>query len=250
MNQATSALLAAAFGSEHHPLAIWYATLLDANAVLREITAANAPKIRKKSRRAITPDDQRDLRCELAVAALLADRRSPLTYEPTAAELRRGPDFLLQHKGHTPVYAEVSRLRPATSPERDPRERLAAVISGKLRQLAPSAPNLLALVNDDAPLSESDVGAAITGLRRRADAKDDAFFAFRGLAGARELFRQLPLLAAVLVATTSQPAQVVYLLPGARHPLPPDLARTLATRNLAALVGPLAPPGESKLPGE
>jgi hypothetical protein len=230
-------LLASAFGGAAHPLAGWYAGLLEARPPLRAFTAAYATKIRKKARIASAPDDRRDLRCELAVAAALASRRSPLAYEPLAAEGRRGPDFRLRHKGHTDVYVEVSRLRPARSPERDPADRLAAVLCGKLGQLAAGAANLLVLVSDDGPFAADEIGATIQGLRRRADAKDDAYFAFRGLDGARALHQTLPRLSGVLVAAPAA-GDALFLPPQPRHPLPADLARAAMVWGLADIIGP------------
>ncbi len=239
MNAATAALIKAAFGSPDYPLAAWYAGLLVSIPPLAVFTSAHTTKIRKKARLADTPAAQRDLRCELAVAALLAaDRRSLLRYEPLAAAQRRGPDFLLRYKGHTDVYSEVSRLRPPAVSERDPEERFAAVLCGKLSQLIAGAANLLVLVNDAGAFTEVAINAAIAGLRRRASAGDDVYFALRGLSGARELQRRLPVLTGVLLASPGLQTQTLMLLAGARHALPPDLARTIDGGNLAQLLGP------------
>jgi hypothetical protein len=235
-NAEQRALLEAAFGSAAHPLATWYAELL-ADRALQQFTAAHATKIRKKLRAAGDAAAQRDLRCELAVAARLADLRSPLSYEPMAGAGRRGPDFLLRHKGHTEVYVEVSRLRPARSAGSRSAERLASMLCGKLGQLAAGAANLLVLVSDAGACGADEVGAALQGLRRRADARDDAFFAFRGLPDARALHQLLPRLGAVLVAAPAAPADALWPHPQARQPLPADLARAAARWELAALIG-------------
>lgn len=233
-------LVAAALGGPSHPLAAWFAGLLDGSPPLRAFAAANATKIRKKARHAGDPEARRDLRCELAVAAALADRRSPLAYEPLAAAGRRGPDFLLRHKGHTDVYVEVSRLRPGRGQGGDPAARLAALLCGKLDQLVAGAANLLVVVSDDGPIGAAEVGATVQGLRRRADARDDAYFAFRGLAGSRAALQLLPRLSAVLVAAPSAGEDAVAPHTQARHPLPPDLARAVAAWGLGAAVGPPA----------
>ncbi len=238
MNAELTALLDAAFGDAAHPLAAWYAGLLADAPALHAFTVANATKIRKKNRLARDPEARRDLRCELALAAALADRRSPLSYEPLAAEGRRGPDFLLRHKGHTEVYVEVSRLRPARSEERDPADRLAAALCGKLGQLAAGAANLLVLVSDAERYDAATVHATLQALRRRADAKDDAYFAFRGLAGARAFLQGLPRLSALLVVMPAAAEQSLYSQQQARHPLPADLARAIARWELAASIGP------------
>lgn len=240
------ALVDAAFGGASHPLASWYADLLEAAPPLRAFSAANASKIRKKFRHAATAEDQRDLRCELAAAAALADRRSPLTYEPLAAAGRRGPDFLLRHKGHSDLYVEVSRLRPARSQEHDPAGRLAAVLCGKLGQLVSGAANLLLLVSDAHPYTAADVAATIQGLRRRADARDDAYFAFRGIAGARSFAQTLPRLSGVYMVAPAAAAEELFVHPQARHPIPTDLVRAAAAWGLAARIG--APSSEPPEP--
>lgn len=242
-NAQLSALIAAALGGPGHPLAGWYAGLLAASPALRSFSAENASKIRKKARLAGDPGALRDLRCELAVAAALAERRSPLVYEPLAGAGRRGPDFLLRHKGHSEVYVEVSRLRPAQSAERPLAERLAGALCGKLGQLVAGAPNLLALVCDDGALGADVVAETIRGLRRRAEAKDDAYFAFRGLDGARALLHALPRLSGLLAASPGVAADELYLQPGARRPLPADLARAVGGWGLGATIGPPAPAG-------
>jgi hypothetical protein len=238
MNAALTALLDAAFGGATHPLAAWYAGLLAGAPALHAFTEANAAKIRKKTRLARDPEAQRDLRCELAVAAALVDRRSPLTYEPLAGEGRRGPDFLLRHKGHTDVYVEVSRLRPARSEERDPLDRLAAALCGKLGQLVPGAANLLVLVSDADRYGAEAIRETFLALRRRADARDDAYFAFRGLAGARAFLQGLPRLSALLAVMPASPEVTLSPMQQARHPLPADLARAIARWDLAAVIGP------------
>jgi hypothetical protein len=232
-------LVSAAFGSAAHPLAAWYAALLSEAPALRAFAEDNAAKIRKKARHAHTAADQRDLRCELAAAAALADRRSALSYEPLAATGRRGPDFLLRHKGHTDVYVEVSRLRPARDEEHDPAARLAALICGKLGQLVAGAANVLIVVSDGDPYTAADVAATIQALRRRADGRDDAYFAFRGLAGARSFAQSLPRLSAVYAVAPAAPAETLFIHPQARHALPADLARAAAAWAIAKSIGPL-----------
>jgi hypothetical protein len=237
MNRDTHELLTTAFGGATHPLALWYAPLL-ADGALRAFTAANATKIRKKVRHAHEAEALRDLQCELAVAAALAERRSPLHYEPLAAQGRRGPDFMVCHKGHTDVYVEVARLRPARNAAADPLERLAGVICGKLDQLASSAANLLVMFSDAGPFNADAITATLQALRRRAAAKDDAYFAFRGLNGARAFQHCLPRLSGILLATPAAANDSLYTHPQARHALPPDLVRSIVGWGLAARIGP------------
>lgn len=238
MSATTHELITVAFGNPAHLLVPWYATLLAERPALHDWTAANATKIRKKVRHAGDAEVLRDLRCELAVAAALIDRRSPLTYEPLATTGRRGPDFLLRHKGHTDVYVEVSRLRPACGEAHNPTDRLAALVCGKLGQLVAAAANLLVVVSDAGPYTADDVAAALQGLRRRAEAKDDAYFAFRGLAGARAAHQLLPRLSGVLVAVPATATDALFVPAQARHQVPSDLARVVSHANLASLIGP------------
>jgi hypothetical protein len=237
LNRERIELLAAAFGSATHPLARWYAPLL-ADGALRAFTADNAAKIRKKVRHAREPEALRDLQCELAVAAALADRRSRMIYEPLAAQARRGPDFLLRHKGHTAVYVEVSRLRSARSATTDPGERLAAVLCGKLDQLASGAANLLVVFSDAGPFDAAASATTLQALRQRAAAKDDAYFAFRGLNGVRAFQQCVPRLSGVLIVAPAIPNDNLYIPSQARHALPSDLVRSAAGWALAARIDP------------
>ncbi|HMO59292.1 MAG TPA: hypothetical protein PKC19_18195 [Roseiflexaceae bacterium] len=234
------ALAAAIFGSQQHPLAAWYLARLVAVAPLHDFTRLHQAKIRKKVRLATDPDLQRDLQCELAVAAVLAaDRRSRLIYEPVAG--RRGPDFLLCHKDHTDIYVEVSRLRPAQSADRSATERLAAVVCGKLGQLAAGAANLLVLVSDAGMFDIAAIEGMLLALRRHAAAGDDAYFAFRGLAGSRAFHQAIVRLSGLLVVvpTATDPLSQPYQ---ARHALPADLARMIGNWHLSADLGFLPAP--------
>ncbi|MCG8347893.1 MAG: hypothetical protein MI924_08960 [Chloroflexales bacterium] len=234
----TNELLPALFGHAEHPLAQQCAGVLDCSAPLRSFAWTHRTKIRKKVRNATNSAITRDLRCDLAVAALLAaDRRHTLTYEPLAAANQRGPDFLLPYKDHTPVYVEVSRIRPRVGAARDPHERLAAAIVGKLAQLANDDANLLVLVNDDESIAPAEISAVVQRLRRKAEAKDDAYFAFRGLEGARAFQHQIVRLSGVMLATPADGSQGLATLLGARRPLPPELARTVNAWDLVALLG-------------
>ena len=85
----TSQVIDALFGGSDTPFVRWYADLLEGSPLLRAFSLDNRTKIRKKLRTATDAAARRDVQCELAVAALLvADRRSPLAYEPLAAENR------------------------------------------------------------------------------------------------------------------------------------------------------------------
>jgi hypothetical protein len=93
------------------------------------------------------------------------------------------------------------------------------------------------LVSDDGPCGAEAIAATILGLRRRADMQDDAYFAFRGLAGARALHQTLPRLSCLVTATPSVGDDQRYVYPQSRHPLPADLARATAAWSLSASIG-------------
>lgn len=228
-------LLLSAFGSATHPLAEWYTPMLSTQPLVCEFIAANSRKIHKKVRQASDPESLRDLRCELAVATMLLDRRSPLVYESPLQTGKRAPDFLLTHKGHTPVAVEVTRLRMAQAGGTTSANRLMATICGKLGQLQPAMANLLVIVNDDQPCDSAERPVLLAGLQRRAMAGDNAFFAYRGLPDARSAYQGLTRLSGVLLVETTAP-EVLLPCPLARQPLPPDLLRQIATWELAGLV--------------
>ena len=75
----------------------------------------------------------------------------------------------------------------------------AAPILAKLRQLPPSMPNAVLVAFDGVRGEAFDVAAATRGLRTRADAKDEAYFASRGFEGTRGFYRRYLRLGAVLV---------------------------------------------------
>lgn len=151
-------------------------------------------KIRKKLRSAADDESRRDVRAELQAARLLlADRRLALVFEAYGAG-KGGPDFSVTFRGERPFNLEVTRPRgvPANWTEGGP-------ILPKLRQLPPSAPNML-LVAADAPSAEAfDAAAAARGLTQRAEASDHAFFTRRGLDGTRGFLQRFQRLGAVTV---------------------------------------------------
>jgi hypothetical protein len=154
---------------------------------------AHRAKIRKKLRGAADEASVRDVRAELAVARLLlVDRRFELTFE--AYGHGGGPDFTVTYRAGRPFDLEVTRLR--RSPDA---AAVSGVVLGKLRQLPPSSPNLLLVAVEDEAADSVDVGAAVRALRARADRKDEAYFAFRGIDGTRTFYERLLRLGGVIV---------------------------------------------------
>jgi hypothetical protein len=154
---------------------------------------AHRSKIRKKLRGAADEAAVRDVRTELAFARLvLADRRFELAFE--AHGRGGGPDFTLTDGAGRPCNVEVTRLRREPDPA-----AVAGVVLGKLRQLPPSVPNLLVIAAEEPAPATPDVGAAIRSLRAHADARDEAFFAFRGVDGTRAFWERFLRLGGVIV---------------------------------------------------
>lgn len=160
----------------------------------RVFAEANRAKVRKKLRGAADAETLRDVRAELAVARLLlGDRRLELAFEAYGSG-RGGPDFTVTYRAGRPFNLEVTRLHRAPT-----EAALAGVVLGKLRQLPPSAPNAVLVAVEGETAEAVDVAAVVRAIRARADAKDDAFFAYRGVGGTREFFEGFLRLGGVVI---------------------------------------------------
>ena len=158
----------------------------------RTFATTYRPKIHKKVRSASGAEALRDVRAELLAAhRLLADSRFTVAYEAHGSG-RTGPDFSVTYRTTTAFDLEVTRLRTPPEPA-----VLAERIVAKLRQLPPSVPNVLFIASDQAA-SAVDVAGAVRLLRDRADARDDAFFARRGLDRGRGFSERILRLGAVI----------------------------------------------------
>ena len=203
---------------------------LAASPRFRSFAEGNRDKIRKKVRGAASPEARLDVRAELRVAALLlADRRFELAFEAYGAG-RRGPDFTATFRAGRAFNIEVTRRRPGTGDG-----ALEPAILAKLRQLPPSASNVVVVVVDG-PSGAPDPGPVLHELRGRADRRDDAFFVARGLEGAATFHAGLLRLAAVVAWSADAEASrrvAAWTNAGARIPLPEPTLRAL----VAALAG-------------
>ena len=205
-------------------LAAWLA----ASPRFRAFVEANRDKVRKKLRGATTPEATLDVLAELRVARLLlADRRLDLTFEAYGAG-RRGPDFTVTFRAGRAFNVEVTRRHGAGDAVLEP------AILGKLRQLPPSASNVLvvAMSQDEVP----DPAAVMRDLRARADRREDERFEAFGLDGSRAFHSGFLRLGAVIAVSAGEgrPTQVAHWSnAGARIPLPDPALRAL----LAALAG-------------
>jgi hypothetical protein len=196
---------------------------LDHSPRFQGFVASNQDKVRKKLTTADGEEARLDVRSELVVAyLLLADRRFDLVFEAYGAR-RAGPDFTVTYRANQRFNLEVTRIRAMTE---STDARLANVIAGKLRQLPASMPNAL-LVATGLALGEDDVTAATRLLKSRSDARDDDFFARRGLQSAREFYAQYLRLSGVLVLDERTAA----FCPNreARHPLPSETVAALTS---------------------
>ena len=204
---------------------------LASSARFRSWADAHRDKIRKKLRTAADADARLDARAELAVARrLVEDRHVELAWEAYGAQ-RGGPDFTVVYRRTQRFNLEVTRLR------RVPDE---AAVSGallvKLRQLPPRIPNAVLLATDATDAAGPPIEATLRGLRARADAHDDAYFATRGLTGTKGFNERWLRLGGVYAwaETASGARATITMNRGSRLALPEKGARAV----LAALVGP------------
>ena len=92
-----------------------------------------------------------------------------------------------------------------------------------MRQLPPSVANLLVIAIDGDRTDTLDAGSAVRALRARADARDDAFFAARGLSGARAFHERVQRLGAIITwaeGATGDARGALWANANARIPLP------------------------------
>ena len=169
-------------------------TWLSGSARFRSFAETYRDKIRKKFRKATDPDVLRDVRAELQVAhLLLADRRFDLAFEAYGSG-RVGPDLTVTFRGARSFNLEITRLRRPPSGESNGSPLLA-----KLRQLPPSSANAVLLAIDGDTAAALDIDAIVRTFRSRADAKDEPFFAKRGLDGSRGFYERFLRLGGALV---------------------------------------------------
>lgn len=222
-------------GGADHPLAPVLRAWCLASRPFLSFAGAHASKLRKKVRLAAgeTWDEElADVLAELAVAAwLLQGRQLTLIYEPPHPAGQRGPDFQAVFRGHSTLYVEVTRLRPAATPDADLAAlKLARVLCDKVGQCLPGAMNLLVVVEPPELPSSDPIPAALTLVHRSLQHGSPPS---PGLppGRARSYLRQCHRLSGVLLCAfpDSRAPQIrrLWLNPQARHPLPPALIRSL-----------------------
>ncbi len=183
-------LLAGAFAD---PLAEELSSWLSTSKRFRAFADAHRDKIHKKLRGATDAEARLDVRAELRVAhLLLADRHIELAFEAYGSTTG-GPDFTVAYRGERPFNLEVTRQR------RVPDAGSGGPLIAKLRQLPPSAPNVVLVAIEGSAADAYDIPGVIRRLRARADARDDAFFTSRGLRGTRGFHDRFLRLGSVVV---------------------------------------------------
>lgn len=190
---------------------------LVASPRFRSFADANRDKIRKKLRTAGDDAARGDVRAELEVAReLLEDRRIELAFEPRGS-VGGGPDFALTYRDHHAFDLEVTR------PRRDLDEHVVGgTLLVKLRQLPPGVPNVVVIVGRADQGFPVDIGAAVRGIRARADAKDEAYFTRRAFEGTRQFYDRFLRLGAVVVwnRSAADRAATAWRNPSVRIPVP------------------------------
>ena len=177
------------------PIAEELLAWLSGSARFRSFAEAHRDKIHKKFRKATDPEALRDVRSGApgrATACWLTDDSTWRSRRTGAAG--RAPISRSRFADARSFNLEVTRLRrPPTAAS------AGSSLLAKLRQLPPSVPNVVLLAIDGDTAAAIDVDAIVRTLRSRADAKDDAFFARRGLEGSRGFYERFLRLGGVLV---------------------------------------------------
>lgn len=185
-------------------------------------------KIRTKLKNAQGESGMKDLRAELATAALLLREESfTLEYEKYAASKQRGADFTVTFKTHTPFNLEVRRIRSVEMDDEsgDGRVRkLLSVLCDKVGQMQPNIVNLLWLIAER-EISEADLTRSVTTLRQLAESKNEEFFTKRGFKDAADFLKQYSNLSAIVLRQSGE--NVLWQNSLAKHKVPPEIVNAL-----------------------
>ena len=200
----------------------------------RAFATVNRDKIRAKLRNVHDEGELNDFRAELEAAMLLLrDDRFTLEYERYAVAKRRGPDYTVTFRTHTPFNVEVRRIRTAEPEDRTAEARvgkLVTVLCEKARQMPPSTVNLLWL-SAEREIVEGDLISAAITLRQLAESKAEAFFARRGFESAADFLKQYRQLSGIVLRQSGR--ATAWLNPLARHRVPSEIVT--AIKRLAAV---------------
>ena len=185
-------------------------------------------KIRAKLKNVRDKGGMKDLRAELETAALLLrEERFTLEYEKYAASKKRGPDFTVTFKTHTPFNVEVRRIRSAELDDGETEARtgkLMAVLCEKVKQMSPSIVNLLWLIAER-EISEADLTRAVLNLRQLAEHKAEDFFTRRDFESAADFLKHYRQLSGIVLRQSGE--NVLWLNSLARHQAPPEIVTAI-----------------------
>ena len=227
-------LISFIFAGETHPFAAQFAEWAIESARFRVFAETYRTKIRKKIRGIKDEAGLRDLQFELEIAyLLLQERRFVVEYEKYGVGKQRSADFLVTFRANLPFNVEVKHIRFSEQEQRSAQQefvKLANTVCQKIGQLAPGMINLLVLSYEHDRVDGFDGPTALVDLRRLAEQKDDAFFARRGLADARDFLKQFQRLSAALFRIHQQAGDIesaLWLNANAKHRLPDDLRNAL-----------------------
>jgi hypothetical protein len=180
-------------GNPGHPMSAELSRMLAGSPRFVAFADAHRDKIRKKLRKAGDAEALNDVVVELRVAhLLLGDPRIDLAFEEGGVR-SGGPDVTVQYPGGQPIACEVTRMRRPPSEVHD-----GGPVLTKLRQLRSGMPNVLIIAIAGQHADELDVEGGVARLRRRADAKDEAFFVRHGFTGTRDFYARFLRLSAVI----------------------------------------------------
>jgi hypothetical protein len=215
------------FANTRSALAMQFAQWVQSSPRFRTFAETYRDKIRKKVRGIAEVEGYGDLQAELATAYFLVpERRFMVEYEKYGVGKQKGSDFSVTYKTHTRFDVEVTRLRRGQPGSSSEPGKLANTLCAKLDQFSAGMINVLVMAVEDEDYSEEDLVGGLRMLQERAESKDDEFFTRRGFLGARDFSRHYGRLSAIRLVVPGEPA-VLRLLPGAKHPVPRDLATIL-----------------------
>jgi len=227
-------LIAYIFAGQTHSFATQFAQWANDSARFRAFAETYRDKIRKKIRGIKDEPGLRDLQFELEVAyLLLQERRFVVEYEKYGVGKQRSADFHVTFRANVPFNVEVKHIRFSAQEQRSAQQefsKLSNTVCQKIGQLAPGMLNLLVLSYEHDHVDGFDGPIALLQLRRLAEQKDDAFFARRGLADARDFLKQFQRLSAALFRVHQEDGgiqSVLWLNATAKHRLPHDLHNAL-----------------------
>jgi hypothetical protein len=222
------------FAGQTHTFATQFAQWAADSARFRAFAETYRAKIRKKIRGIKDEAGLRDLQFELEVAyLLLQERRFAVEYEKYGVGKQRSPDFHVTFRANVPFNVEVKHIRFSAQEQRSAQQefnKLASTVCQKIGQLAPGMLNLLVLSYEHDRVDGFDGPSALLQLRQLAEQNDDAFFARRGLADARDFLKQFQRLSAALFRIHLEDGGnqgALWLNATAKHRLPDDLRNAL-----------------------